>query len=58
MGLSERRADAVRDYLEQKGIDAARMTVRAYGEARPVASNDTAQGQAENRRVELHAMGR
>ena len=57
MALSERRAAAVRDYLQQKGIDPARMTVRGYGESRPVASNDTVQGQAENRRVELHAMG-
>lgn len=58
MGLSERRAAAVRDYLQQKGIDPARMTVRGYGESQPAASNDTPQGQAENRRVELHAMGR
>lgn len=58
LGLSERRAEAVRRYLEQKGIESARMTVRGYGESQPVASNDTATGQAENRRVELHAMGR
>jgi OOP family OmpA-OmpF porin len=58
LALSERRAEAVRRYLEQKGIDPARMTARGYGESRPVASNDTATGQAENRRVELHAMGR
>ena len=58
MALSERRAAAVRDHLQQKGIDPARMTVSAYGESRPAASNDTAEGQAENRRVELHALGR
>lgn len=56
--LSERRAEAVRGYLQQKGIDAARMTVRGYGESQPAASNDTALGQADNRRVELRAMGR
>jgi OmpA-OmpF porin, OOP family len=56
--LSERRAEAVRRYLEQKGIDPARMTTRGYGEARPIRSNDTLLGQSDNRRVELHAMGR
>jgi OOP family OmpA-OmpF porin len=56
--LSERRADTVRRYLETKGIDAARMTARGYGESQPVASNDTVLGQADNRRVELHAKGR
>ena len=58
MALSERRAEAVRSYLQQKGIDPARMSARGYGESRPVASNETALGQADNRRVELHAMGR
>ena len=56
--LSERRAEAVRHYLESKGIDSARMTTRGYGESQPVASNDTLLGQSDNRRVELHAMGR
>lgn len=58
LALSERRAKAVRAYLEQKGIDVARMTVRGYGESQPAASNDTALGQADNRRVELRVMGR
>jgi outer membrane protein OmpA-like peptidoglycan-associated protein len=52
-GLSERRADAVRDYLMSKGVKASRLTARGYGESRPVASNDTEEGRAENRRVEL-----
>jgi OOP family OmpA-OmpF porin len=52
-GLSIRRATAVRDYLEKKGIDAARMTIEGYGETKPVASNDTEEGRAQNRRVEL-----
>ena len=56
--LSERRAEAVRRYLEAKGVDTSRMTARGYGESRPVASNDTVLGQSENRRVELHGMGR
>jgi OOP family OmpA-OmpF porin len=52
MELSLRRADAVRQYLEQAGVDPTRMTVRGYGESLPVASNQIALGQAENRRVE------
>lgn len=56
--LSERRADAVKRYLEQQGVEPARMTTRGYGESRPAASNETVLGQADNRRVELHAMGR
>ncbi len=51
--LSERRAAAVRDYLVSQGIDAARITARGFGKARPVASNQTAEGRAENRRVEI-----
>jgi OOP family OmpA-OmpF porin len=51
--LSERRARAVADYLETQGIDRARLRVVGYGEARPVASNDTEEGRAQNRRVEL-----
>lgn len=51
--LSQRRAEAVRDYFVQMGIDAARLTAKGYGETQPVADNKTAQGRAENRRVEL-----
>jgi outer membrane protein OmpA-like peptidoglycan-associated protein len=51
--LSVRRATAVRDYLVGKGISAARMTIEGYGESKPVASNTTADGRAQNRRVEL-----
>jgi OOP family OmpA-OmpF porin len=51
--LSEKRAQAVVDYLVQHGIDPGRFTVRGYGESRPVASNDTKEGRQENRRVEL-----
>ena len=57
-GLSERRANAVRDYLVEKGIRASRLTARGYGESRPVASNDTDAGRQENRRVELVVMDR
>lgn len=51
--LSQQRADAVRAYLIEKGVAADRMTAQGYGETRPVASNATAEGRAQNRRVEL-----
>jgi outer membrane protein OmpA-like peptidoglycan-associated protein len=51
--LSQRRAKSVADYLAKGGIDAKRMTEKGFGESQPVASNDTAEGRAQNRRVEL-----
>ena len=51
--LSERRANAVRDYLVAHGIDASRITTRGYGKTKPIASNKTAEGRAKNRRVEI-----
>jgi OOP family OmpA-OmpF porin len=53
--LSERRANAVRDYLVHEGISASRITTRGYGESKPVASNSTAAGRAENRRADVIA---
>jgi len=52
--LSQRRAQAVADYLAKGGIDSKRMTVHGFGKTHPVATNDTAAGRAENRRVELN----
>lgn len=51
--LSERRAKRVRDYLVEHGVDASRLEVRAFGETQPVADNDSEEGRAQNRRVEL-----
>lgn len=53
LGLSQRRANAVREYLIGKGIPAERLTAKGYGESRPAFSNDTIEGRAQNRRVEL-----
>ena len=51
--LSKRRAEAVRDILEAKGIDYRRLMTRGYGVEFPVASNETAEGRQRNRRVEV-----
>ena len=51
--LSERRADAVKDVLVKSDIDPSRITTVGYGETRPVASNDTEEGRAKNRRVSI-----
>jgi len=51
--LSERRADSVKKYLVGKGIASSRLETVGYGELHPIASNDTAEGRAMNRRVEF-----
>jgi len=53
MGLSQRRAESVRNYLISKGAKAANMTAKGYGETDPIATNDTDAGRALNRRVEF-----
>ncbi len=55
--LSQRRAESVRGYLIDGGIPALRLTAVGYGELDPVASNDTEDGRAQNRRVELRVLG-
>jgi outer membrane protein OmpA-like peptidoglycan-associated protein len=51
--LSERRAAAVADYLQYQGVQRARMATKGYGAQFPVASNDSEDGRAKNRRVEI-----
>ncbi len=56
MKLSRSRANAVKSYLGSKGIGVKRITAQGMGEADPIASNDTKEGQAKNRRVEFGIM--
>jgi outer membrane protein OmpA-like peptidoglycan-associated protein len=53
MKLSKNRAETVSSYLQLFGIDKKRLVTKGYGESKPIASNDTEEGRAQNRRVEL-----
>ncbi|MFN2259839.1 MAG: OmpA family protein [Parasphingopyxis sp.] len=53
LSLSERRAQAVADYLVSRGVSRARIETRGFGESQPIASNATAAGKQQNRRVEI-----
>jgi outer membrane protein OmpA-like peptidoglycan-associated protein len=53
VALSKSRADAVATYLSARGVEAARITSAGIGAARPIASNESADGRADNRRVEI-----
>jgi len=55
--FSEHRGEAVREYLTQQGMTASSVTSKGFGKAQPVASNDTADGRQQNRRVELVISG-
>ena len=57
MQLSENRANAVRDFLVQQGINTSSIAARGFGKSQPVATNDTAAGRQQNRRVELVVSG-
>ena len=52
--LSERRAEAVVNYMVDRGIQRERLTTKGFGETQPAASNDTREGRQKNRRVELN----
>lgn len=52
--LSEERANSVRDFLINEGIDASRLEAVGYGEERPIATNNTRAGRTQNRRVEIN----
>jgi len=58
MSLSKLRAASVRDYLISKGHGASKMITTGKGETKPIASNDTKEGRAKNRRVEILVLGR
>ena len=55
--LSVRRAEAVKAYLVNKGVDKARVYTEGKGESKPVADNKTKEGRAKNRRVEIEVVG-
>jgi chemotaxis protein MotB len=55
--LSEKRAEAVRDFLVSQGLSPDLVTAKGFGETNPVAPNTTAQGRSANRRVELSLVG-
>ncbi|MGB6103595.1 MAG: OmpA family protein [Pusillimonas sp.] len=56
-GLSQRRANSVKNYLVSQGVAADRIYVEGKGETSPVASNSTREGRAQNRRVEIEIVG-
>lgn len=51
--LSEKRAESVKKYMADHGVAADRITTNGYGQAKPVAANDTKEGRQQNRRVEV-----
>ena len=54
--LSQQRAEAMRTYLVSQGIDPGRVSYQGMGESRPIASNQTEEGRAKNRRVEINVL--
>jgi len=57
-GLSRQRADSVRGFLSSQGVDPRRMVAEGFGESQPIASNATASGKAQNRRVTMMLRGK
>lgn len=56
--LSENRANTVKNYFVTKGIDSGRINSVGRGESNPIASNDSVDGRAQNRRIEIEILGR
>ena len=56
LALSQKRAEAVREALIKYGANPDMLIAKGYGEADPVASNDTAEGRLKNRRIEYHVV--
>jgi outer membrane protein OmpA-like peptidoglycan-associated protein len=56
--LSDSRAKAVREALIKRKVDGKRLVAKGYGQAQPIASNDTEQGRADNRRVQFKIIKR
>ena len=57
LDLSSARAQAVLDQLVARGVEASRLTAQGFGEAEPVASNESKEGKAKNRRIEFVVTG-
>jgi len=57
MSLSQYRAEAVRNYLIQHGIESERIVAKGFGESQPIVDNGTKEGQAQNRRIEFLIIG-
>lgn len=56
LNLSQRRAEAVRNYLIEQGVSPSQLEAKGYGEAQPIADNKTAEGRAKNRRVVMRVL--
>ena len=54
LALSQKRADAVREAFIAYGVDPDMLVAKGYGDADPIASNDTSEGRLKNRRIEYH----
>ncbi len=57
ISLSQRRADAVKNYLATNGIASTRLTTKGFGYSKPITSNDSVEGRARNRRTEMRVIG-
>ena len=55
--LSSRRADGVVSYLASRGVNPNLLSAQGFGDAHPITSNDTAEGRAQNRRIEVTLIG-